>query len=649
MASLAALRPGRDVREAAPAPARHPVVTHLAVLIGYLAASIAVTWPRAAYLTRHEVPGTRDAALFVWDFWWMARSVTHLSNPWVTRYLAAPFGSQLGFHTLMPLPGALMTPVTLIWGPSFSYNLLSAAAPALLCYAMYRAARLWLSTQTAAIAAGAFFGLSTIVTWNAWYEVNLALGAVFLPMTLEAVVRLRRRPTAGQAAVLGAVLGAALLTDQESAILAGALAVVALIPWLARRPRYGGARILVKLRAAAVAAVVCGAVASPQIIAMVQQTLAGNAGTSQATLTANYIQYAATLQQIFAPTARVNFFGLHGLAEYYYRSGPIGVQMTAYGVVLTALALAGLALHWRHRSTKLLGGFWLVCTATALGTGIVIGTHRYVPFAQRWHGLRVSLIMPYTWFIRLPLLSSFRESNRIVELGLVAVALLAAAAVDWLCRHAAAFLSLVFVLAIFETGCGGAGLTAAAAVTMPTALPALDGPIAADHSSSIVVDIPFGVRSGAPLPDQGPPFDPESMLQATADGHPRAVAYVSRLPESTLVTSDRQPFYADLLAAQHSPRILESELFPGFHRPGGPWYRTRRARLAVARTDQARLIVVEHNVRRLGIGWAIVWQSTPGVLRYLEGVGFRYAYSADGASVYRLPPHETTPVTLAAP
>ena len=70
----------------------------MAVLIGYLAAGVAVNWTRAMYLTDHVLPGdARDPGLFVWDFWWMARSVVHLSNPWYTYYLAAPVGAPLGF------------------------------------------------------------------------------------------------------------------------------------------------------------------------------------------------------------------------------------------------------------------------------------------------------------------------------------------------------------------------------------------------------------------------------------------------------------------------------------------------------------------------------------------------------------------------
>src|SRR5262249_42504688 len=76
---------------------------------------------------------------------------------------------------------------------------------------------------------------------------------------------------------------------------------------------------------------------------------------------------------------------------------------------------------------------------------------------------------------------------------------------------------------------------------------------AADHSGSIVVDVPFGVRGGVPLAREGGAFDPEAQVLATADGHPRAVGYLSRLPESTLMAVRRDPFYARLLSAQGQP------------------------------------------------------------------------------------------------
>ena len=46
---------------------------------------------------------------------------------------------------------------------------------------------------------------------------------------------------------------------------------------------------------------VTAAVASPQIVAMAQQALAGNASASQGALAGDYRNSGASLQQMFAP------------------------------------------------------------------------------------------------------------------------------------------------------------------------------------------------------------------------------------------------------------------------------------------------------------------------------------------------------------
>ena len=125
-----------------------PAGRHLALLACYVTVGIAVTWPRVTYLVAGKLQATRDAGVYVWDFWWMAHAVEHLTNPWYTRSIVAPAGVQLGYHALMPLEGVLMMPVTVLFGPSASYNLLSILTPGLMCYAAYRLARLWLPTQS---------------------------------------------------------------------------------------------------------------------------------------------------------------------------------------------------------------------------------------------------------------------------------------------------------------------------------------------------------------------------------------------------------------------------------------------------------------------------------------------------------------------
>src|SRR5580693_10501125 len=170
------------------------VARHLGILLGYLVAGLAVTWPRVTYLVDGKVQATRDGGVYVWDFWWIAHQIEHLGNPWYTRLIAAPVGAQLGYHALMPLEGVVMFPVTVLFGPSASYNLLTVLMPGLTGYAMYRAARLWLPGQLGPIAAGAFLGLSSEIAWHAWFQLNISAGVLFLPIALEAAIRLRRTP-----------------------------------------------------------------------------------------------------------------------------------------------------------------------------------------------------------------------------------------------------------------------------------------------------------------------------------------------------------------------------------------------------------------------------------------------------------------------
>ena len=236
------------------------------------------------------------------------------------------------------------------------------------------------------------------------------------------------------------------------------------------------------------------------------------------------------------------------LAALYYH-GRGGWVVIGYGLVVSVAALMGLVAAWRRPGTRQLGLLWLGCTLLALGPVPWIFNRAYHPLALQWHGVAMSTLMPFTWFVRVPGLGNFREAARFTELGLVAAALLAGAAVNWLSARARPVLVVLLTLGLLEAGWSGNLTTRMWPIgVMPTALSALDAPIAADHSHAIVVDVPFGIRGG--LPVTGRPFPPESMVLATADGHPLADGYASRIPSTTLAGIAQRPFYAALLKLQ---------------------------------------------------------------------------------------------------
>ena len=133
----------------------------------------------------------RDMSSYVWALWWMAHQVAHLGDPWFTTYMAAPVGVQLGFDTLMPLPGLIMTPVTLLFGPSASRSPAHHRHPG--------AAVLRDVPRGPAVARPGRRhrrrGVLRPVQHDdlaGLYHLNITLGTLFLPLTLEAAVRLRR-------------------------------------------------------------------------------------------------------------------------------------------------------------------------------------------------------------------------------------------------------------------------------------------------------------------------------------------------------------------------------------------------------------------------------------------------------------------------
>src|SRR5215472_273988 len=606
---------------------RSPVALHIGILLCFIAAGALATIPLAANLAG-RIPAARDPASYVWDFWWVAHQVTNLGNPWFTPLMAAPVGVQLGFHTVMPLPGVLFTPVTLAFGPAFSYNLWTVILPGLLCYAMYRAARLWLRSATGAVGAAVLDGLSCMLTQQDWYHVNIALGALFLPMALEASVRLRRKPGRRQGIILGLVMGAAVLSDQESAVLASIVVGLVLLPWLLRRP--GWARLWPVVLATVTGAVV----ASPQIIAMIQEVVASHGGLSvpPRLLAVSYKQYGIGLPGMFTPTPRVSLFGLNALAGPFLH-GRDNEGMPMFGTTLTVLALIGLVVSWRRRSAWQLAALWIGCAALALGTSLWIGKHQYLPLASVWNGVRVSNLMPYTWFIRLPGLSSFREADRLAILGLLPAALLAGAAVEWFRYHAKPVLAVVAAAVILESGYSGNPRVG----RIPVSFPGVDRGILADHSDSIVLDLPFGLRGGIPV--YGVPFFPQALVMATEDGHPRSIAYTSRIPAPTIKAISNHPFYAALISAEHELPMTCPWRVPGqkgslnlCDHPYGvsaPGVEVAENRVSESLTPQT-LAAAKRDAAAMNVGWAVVWKRNGSVskflLTYLHNTGFNFAY-----------------------
>ncbi len=95
---------------------------------------------------------------------------------------------------------------------------------------------------------------------------------------------------------------------------------------------------------------------------------------------------------------------------------------------------------------------------------------------------------------------------------------------------------MVAVAAILESGYAGYSGDHAKVSTIPVSYPGVD--------RGILNDRPLRTRScstcrsgcAAGSRCDGVPFFPQALVMATEDGHPRSIAYTSRLPDPTIKT-----------------------------------------------------------------------------------------------------------------
>lgn len=93
--------------------------------------ALAVAWWHLAwqYPRGNQIGGAGDADEYSWFFSWVPFAIGHGLNPLVSTYVNFPSGINLMWNTSVLLPSFVMAPVTVLFGPAFSYNVVLSLAP----------------------------------------------------------------------------------------------------------------------------------------------------------------------------------------------------------------------------------------------------------------------------------------------------------------------------------------------------------------------------------------------------------------------------------------------------------------------------------------------------------------------------------------
>ena len=528
-------------------PHRRDGLNHAVVLGGYLALTLALTFPLALQFAR-AIPGDSfDGWQNYWNLWWVRVALLDQhSLPYFTNLLYHPTGVSLLFHTLNPFNGLLSLPVQLSAGLLVAYNSIVLFSFVLAGYGAYLLARQVLGRQANTIPA---FAAGVIYTFAPVHVAHLlghmqVISLEWIPFFALYLLRLRtavenaspNRDAAHQAAMAVLFLAMVALCDWYFVLYCLIFSVLVLLwsawwSWRARRglrssfvrgapavaaqPGGGAGGWLRQVSAFAIVWVCWALLMAPLLVPMIREARHSRYMVPDP---AQSRIFSADLLAFVIPQ---EFHPLWGRwARTLAASFPATVSehqvFTGFAVVL----LAGFAFWASRRTgpwrTKL--GPWpltaLCFSVLALGPVLhVAGRADLLP-----GGGEVPL--PYGWLSRIvPFLDITRSLSRFDVMVMLSFAILAAIGMQWLIRRSRRPVWIGVALC---------GLIVFEFLPAPYPMSPPDTPdwyrtLAADPRGGAVLNLPMNWDR------------PGYLLYQTVHHRPLAVAYISREDPRTLV------------------------------------------------------------------------------------------------------------------
>jgi hypothetical protein len=354
-------------------------------LLAYLALATAyLAPPIAGDPTRRHIGGLfTDPQIFVWSFAWWPHAIAHGLNPFYTHAIWAPDGVNLAWTTSVPGLALPFAPLTLAFGPVFSYNVACIVMPALAAWTGFLLCRHVTRNTAASLVGGYLFGFSSYVLSAELSHIHTA--AVFLlPLVALLVLRALEGSVRDWVFVvsLAAVLAwQATLSTEVLFMLTLALAVaVAASALLVREVRPRMLPILARIAGAYVLAAIIVAPFVYYVVTASGQTPNPGAAT-----------FNGDLLNFVVPT-RASFGGWWSSDVAAHFPGN-DIERGAYLGIPLLVVLAWYWLEGRRRAgARLLLVLFALAALATLGSWLTVDGHRLVRLP--W-----SLVANHRWFL----------------------------------------------------------------------------------------------------------------------------------------------------------------------------------------------------------------------------------------------------------
>lgn len=134
------------------------------------------------HLKTRFIGGGADPTIYIWSFGWFAHTLITHKGLFFSHVVFHPTGINLTRVTVIPGLAYLFAPITLLFGPVFSYNLCAILSPAMMAWAAYFLCRYITSSTLAGVCGGYFFGFSSYVISQNLGHLNLITPGILIPL-----------------------------------------------------------------------------------------------------------------------------------------------------------------------------------------------------------------------------------------------------------------------------------------------------------------------------------------------------------------------------------------------------------------------------------------------------------------------------------
>jgi hypothetical protein len=349
--------------------------------------------------------GGGDPAIFIFFLRWVPFALGHGRDLLVTHHLNYPDGVNLMWNTSLPLPGLLLAPVTPIWGPVLTFNVLLVLAYALSGWCAYLAIRRFVPGHLAPAVGGLVYGFSPAMqTQGSHLHMSLAFLVPLILLALhEILVRQRRSPWLAGAA-LGLLAGCQLLIGEELLAMTALLGFAMLLLLVLGNLRRLRGRVVHTLKAFGVALVVFAAIAAWPLAVQFTGAQRVHGDVNQ-----NLPRHTTDLYGFVVPTRQLKVAPggtLQQVPGFFGGSAYLGIPLVGVLVVL--------AVGWRSNAVVRVGLALLVVAAVlSMGPSLYVG------------GGDTGAWLPWALFQSMPLLDSMLPGRLALLTALFAGLLLA--------------------------------------------------------------------------------------------------------------------------------------------------------------------------------------------------------------------------------